>query len=246
MYEYYQWLNTPGSPNFDEREDFEMNDKAIVLTEAQQHDWAALAVEQAKTFEVKTQQDYDNAAELIKDIKDRVKQIEEYWKDPKSTAYKTWQDICKKETDLLAPFTKAETDLKGKMAAFQKQKMEEERLLREEQERWKKAEADRLLEEAAQAEKEGNTEYSEGIVELAEQTQNMTFAAPVQHKTAGTSARKIWKARVVNENLVPVSFMGAVLRPVDLSALDKLAKASKGAMKIPGVEFYEDVQIRIR
>jgi len=217
-----------------------------VLTEAQQKDWALVAVEQSKTHIVTNQLEYDNAAELIKDIKTRVKQIEAYWETEKGTAYATWKGLCAKEKQLLDPFTKAETELKNKMAAWQRQKMEEERILREEQERFKKAEADRLLQEAAKAEQEGETEHSDYLVELAEQTESMTFKAPIQHKTAGTSAITVWKARIVNDSLVPISIMGAMLRPVDLSALDKFAKVSKGGMKIPGVEFYEDVQMRIR
>ena len=41
----------------------------IVGEESKQRDWAALAVQQSEAFTVTTQQNYDNAAELIKDIK---------------------------------------------------------------------------------------------------------------------------------------------------------------------------------
>jgi hypothetical protein len=202
-------------------------------------------IQQANTFIVKNQQDYDNAAEVCKDIKNRIKTIEEYWKTLKDQAYKAWKDVCEKEKELLKPYQAAETAIKDKMVTFQRQKMEEERLLREEQERWKKEEADRLLAAAAEAEKEGKTEHSDYLVEVAEQTQNMTFQAPKVVKTVGTARKVIWKARVINPSLVPVEFAGALLRPIDTGTLDKLAKASKGSMKIPGVEFYEDIQIAV-
>jgi hypothetical protein len=131
------------------------------------------------------------------------------------------------------------------MTEFQRQKLEEERLQREEQERWKREEAERLLKAAAEAEENGQVEHAEYLIEMAEQTQHAVFKEPKQHKTVGTARKIVWKARVVNESLVPVEFAGAILRPVDTVMLDKLAKASKGSMKIPGVEFYEDIQIAV-
>jgi hypothetical protein len=124
--------------------------------------------------------------------------------------------------------------------------MEEERLLREEQERWKKEKTERLLQRAAEVETEGKQEQAEYLVEEAERVQFAQFEQPKQIKTAGTSAIRIWKARVLNDGIVPIEIAGTMLRPVDTATLDKLAKATKGAMKIPGVEFYEDIQMRIR
>jgi len=216
------------------------------LTESTQRDWAALAVQQSKEFTVTDQQTYANAAELCKDIKGRINQITDYWKPLKEAAAKQHKDICAKEKELLAPFSSAETDLKGKMAAYQRQKMEEERIQREEAEHFKREEAERLMKLAEEAEKEGMSEHAEYLVEEAAKAETMYIPEIKQEKTAGTSAIRVWKARITNDSLVPITVMGAMLRPVDMSALDKFAKASKGNMAIPGVEFYEDVQMRIR
>lgn len=124
-------------------------------------------IEQSKGFTVSTEQDYKNAVEICKDIKIRIKQVEEYWKDLKDKAYKAWKDICAKEKELLKPYTNAEADIKGKMTAWQRQKLEEERLLREEQERYRKEEEARLLALAVEAEEEGKGEHSEYLVEQA-------------------------------------------------------------------------------
>jgi hypothetical protein len=80
---------------------------------------------------------------------------------------------------------------------------------------------------------------------MADITQHMVIEQPKAVKTAGTAVKTTWKARVVNDSLVPISIMGTMLRPVDTSTLDKLAKASKGSMAIPGVEFYEDINLAI-
>jgi len=201
---------------------------------------------QIATFVVANQQDYNNASELLKDIKHRSNQIVDYWKPVKNNAHKAWQQICNKEKELLEPFSKAETEIKSKMVTFQKQKIEEERILKEEQERFKKEEESRLLALAVEAEKEGKAEHAEYLLEIAEETKNIVFEAPKVVKTPDTSVRKTWKARVINETLVPVEIMGTVIRPVDITALDKLAKFSKGATQIPGVEFYEDITISAR
>jgi len=216
------------------------------LTVQQQQDWAVLAVQQSKTFTVDNQQDYNNAAELIKDIKGRINQITDYWKPLKEAAAKQHKDICAKEKELLNPFSTAETELKSKMANWQRQKLEEERLLREQQERQKREESEMLLKEAAKADEEGNVERAEFMLEAAENIQNMTFEQPKAEKTAGTAAKTVWKARVINAALVPISVAGAIIRPVDEKVLNDLAKASKGNMTIPGVEFYEDIQISVR
>lgn len=223
-----------------------MENTLVVNEEVAQRESANEVMAEIALFSVNTQQDYNNAAELLKDIKSRSNKIADYWKTLKGNAHQAWKQICDKEKELLAPFAQAETNIKGKMVGFQKQKMEEERLLREEQERWKREEAEKLLKLAVEAEKEGKIENAEYLVEAAQETAQIVFAAPKVEKTPDTAVRKTWKARVINESLVPIEVMGTVIRPVDLSALDKLAKFSKGSTEVPGIEFYEDITIAAR
>ena len=70
--------------------------------------------------------------------------------------------------------------------------------------------------------------------------QSAPVAAIQQPNAAGVSSRKVWKARITDESQVPIEVAGIVIRPVDLSALNNLAKATKGKAKIAGVEFYEE------
>lgn len=200
---------------------------------------------QVKNYIVESQQDYDNAAELCKEVKAAIKKFEDEWKPLKDNAYASWKALCAKETEALKPYKEAETAIKARMTDFQRKKIEEERLQREEQERWKREEAERLLKLAAEADQAGKTENADYLMEMAEQTQHMVIEQPKAVKTAGTAVKTTWKARVVNDSLVPVTFAGTMLRPVDTSTLDKLAKASKGSMTIPGVEFVEEIQISV-
>ena len=203
-------------------------------------------IEQSNNFKVTTEQDYKNAVEICKNIKFRMKQVEEYWDIPKSNSYKTWQDICAKAKQLLEPFANAEKEIKGKMVVWQKAKLEEDRLLREEQESYRKAEEERLMALAVKADAEGEDEHSEYLVEQAEVIHTAQFEQPKQVKVIGSAARTIWKARVTNTELVPVTANGFVIRSIDIGMLNKLAVMTKGISTIPGVEFYEDISISVR
>lgn len=215
------------------------------MNELEQKQTGISTVEMAHSMTVETQLDYNNAAEVCKDIKWKAKQIEEYWKPLKEKAHAAWKDICGKEKQFLNPLSEAENAIKGKMASFQRAKMEQERLLKEEQERFRKEEEARLLALAVKAEEEGKDEHGEYLVEMAQAVHIAKFEQPKKVKTEGTAVKTVWKARVVNPVLVPVSIAGVLIRPIDEKALNNLAKVSKGNMEIPGVEFYEDVQIAV-
>jgi chromosome segregation ATPase len=59
-----------------------------------------------------------------------------------------------------------------------------------------------------------------------------------QPKAAGVRRVQVWHARVVDAALVPREYL-----IINESALDKVAKATKGAIRIPGVEIYCTVTV---
>jgi hypothetical protein len=200
-----------------------------------------LAITKASELAITNNQDFELAGSMLVELKTYAKRVEEYWAEPKKSAHKAWKDICDREKAMLDPLNKAEKLIKGKMAEYQREQEAKERAIREELERRQREEAERLLKEAQ--EKEASGDILGADLALA-QAELMESAAPVatiqQASAAGVSSRKVWKARVVDESLVPIEVAGVVIRPVDLSALNNLAKATKGKAKIPGVEFYED------
>jgi hypothetical protein len=231
--------------------DLEINNKTNnkkekhTMNELEMKQTGTTLIEQSNSFQVITEQDYKNATEICKDIKIKIKQVEEYWKPLKEEAAKHHKSICAKEKELLSPYTTAEAGIKNKMVAWQRQKMEEERILKEEQERFKREEEARILALAVEAAEAGEEEHSEALVELAQEQKNLQFEAPKQVKVSGTAVKTIWKARVTNPDLVPVMSGSIVIRPIDTTALNKIATMVKGKSDIPGVEFYEDINISI-
>lgn len=101
----------------------------------------------------------------------------------------------------------------------------------------------RLIKEAQEAERkaaaaavrvEAKTEYAAAITAPVVQV-----SAPA--KQAGEVARVTWKARVVDVSAVPREYM-----IVNESALQAMARATKGAIRVPGVEFYAESSLSVR
>lgn len=198
---------------------------------------------QIQGFKVVNQQDFANAGELLKDIKSRSNLITDYWKGVKSTAYDTWKDLCAKEKELITPYLEAEATIKERMNAFQRQVLKEKREQEQEIEDFKKAEAKRLRDLAAEAEEEGRAENAQYLDEMAEEVETAPVPEIKKQKVQDIVTKTTWKAMVTDESLVPVEILGITIRPVDLKALDKLAKIGKKKLHIPGVKFYEDVSV---
>ena len=65
-------------------------------------------------------------------------------------------------------------------------------------------------------------------------------------KATGISTRKAWKARVVDPSKVPAYVNGMEIRTINMSALNNIARMTKGSAAIPGVEFFEETSIGAR
>ncbi len=203
--------------------------------------------EQAKILTINSPVDYEGAAEFTKQVKSLSKRIKDYWAPLKKSARASWQSLVDREKELLTPLEQAESEVKKKMAAFQKKVQEEERAARMLAERLKREETERLLAEATKAAEQGNEMEAEIILAQAEIIETSQTAVQVQApKATGVSTRTLYRARIVDESKVPVEVAGVVIRPVDLAAVNKMAQASKGKIQIPGIEIYEEQSVAVR
>ena len=128
--------------------------------------------------------------------------------------------------------------------AMQVWQMEQERIRREEEarirEQLRKEEEDRMLEMALRAEKEGNSQIADQIISAPVFAPNIIVPSNVP-KVEGISSRDVWKARVVNFLIVPREYL-----IVDEAKLGQIARAMKGEIRIPGVEFYCEKSTSVR
>ena len=106
------------------------------------------------------------------------------------------------------------------------------------------AEIDRHLNEAAEAEANGDAVGAEYAMAEAEMMEGVSIAGGVQHQTPkvkGISQSRTWEIceSECDWSKVPVSLIGIELRPVDKAAVLRLIKMSKGQVEIPGIKFRE-------
>jgi len=230
-----------------------MAEKALVTVqlddslEAQLQKSGAAAVETAKKFTVASQEDYEQGGKYLTGIKTRMKQITDYWKAPKAAAQAAHKDLVAKEKTMLKPLEEAEGIIKRTMLDYQRAVEKARREAEAEARRKQEEEAQRLLEEAIKAEEKGDDQQAAINMAMAEVVSEIPAAPIVEKPVAqGTSVRKTWRARVTDEQAVPAYFNSMELRTINMSVLNSLAKTTKGTMKIPGVEFYEDASLSVR
>lgn len=211
----------------------------IDLTDAESNAKAATAILQdVKTFRIVNNDQYKDAAEMLKKIKAFAKLLDDKRKQitaPLDTAKKVVMDLFRGPTDALS---QAESLLKNAMVGYQ----QEQEKIRQEQER-RAQEAARAEEEkqrkaiearAAKAEEKGNIAKAE---ELREKAQEVFVPRPVVasslEKCSGVATKKVWKFRVTNKILIPIQYLVP-----DEKMIGEVVRATKGTISIPGVEVY--------
>jgi uncharacterized protein YdiU (UPF0061 family) len=190
---------------------------------------------------IANQTDYESAADILKKIKARSKELESQRKEitiPLDTAKKSIMDLFRSPLELLE---KAESSIKRLMINYTD---EQERKAREEQRKLQEladkeaARQKKLIDEQiARAEASGKTDKVEALQEKKETIIPVVapVIAPVIETPKGVSFREKWTAKVIDKNLVPREYL-----IVNQSALDKVAQATKGSIKIAGVEFISE------
>jgi len=176
---------------------------------------------------------YSQAGEMLITVKKVKKTIEEYFKPLKTAAYTSWKQICTRENEELEKLTPAINHLNKQMTAWN---IEQEKIRKAEEERLRqeafKAEEERRLVEALQAEKEGNKEEAIAIIE------EPVFVPPVivekkVPKITGQTLTTTWKWRIKNEKLIPREYL-----MTDDVMINATVRAQGNKTNIPGIEVY--------
>lgn len=206
-----------------------------------------ITVSTAARMQVSNQEQYNEAANFLRSIKEQAKKVKDYWSGPKSKAAAAHKDIVNREKSMLDPLTKAENIIKSAMKSYQEAVERARREAEEEARRRQQQEAERLFDQAAEAEASGDGQAAAVGLAMAEMVSDMQAPPSIESPTAqGISSRKTWKARVTDPKLVPAYFNGLELRTISTAALNNIAKMTKGTASIPGVEFFEDSTISVR
>lgn len=200
-----------------------------------------------RELKITNSQEYQSSGNFLKQIKTVSKIIDDGRKEitkPLDDAKKRVMDFFK---DPLNELSEAERLLKGAILTYQREQqritqqkqLEAEAKARAEEERKRKE----LEERAKKWEEKGNQEKAELLREKAEDVhvKTVVVAQPIE-KVSGLATKKVWKANIVDINKIPqnVYINDEKVTAAIQSILNKLATATKGAMPIDGVEFYQE------
>lgn len=206
-------------------------------------------VEQAHEMTVETDDDVALATDITRGIKAIAKSVKDYFEPMRLETKAAYDAVVAAKKEFTDPLDAAERELKGKITEYDAEKR---RKAAEAEAALRKAameEAERKRQAAVEAQKNGDAlgaEMAQIDAEALEATAQSVSVKTEDAKASGMSRRKTWVIRSIDENVVPVSVGGAVIRPVDEKAVLALIKASKGTITIPGVVFEETEILSIR
>lgn len=183
---------------------------------------------------IKDEETYQLAGDYLREIATVKKNIKARFADPKKKAAEAHKAICNLENEMLLQVTIRENEIRQKMTAYYEA---EQRRIAAEAER-KRKEAEAVAQLAMEAEAAGETEMAQEATVMAALEQSSVTVAP---KAAGIAMREVWEAVVTDKSKVPLEYM-----EVNMSALNAIAKATKGTLAIPGVQFMKKTVSSVR
>ena len=224
-----------------------MNEELVRVEELRRD--VAPVVQQAAALVVSTPQEYEGAANFLKNVKAAAKKVTDFFDPIVATAHAAWKKTTEGKATLLKPLADAEATVKRKMIVFQ---TEQERIRQQEQARLQaqadeaaRRERERLEKEAARLKTpEKKEERLAQAAAVAAPVVTVASAAPV---IAGQSLRKTWKARIVDPKAAATEALAfpdwQAYITINQGEFNKFAARTKGAVQISGVEFYEDTSL---
>lgn len=203
----------------------------------------------AQEMVIRTNEDFKEAGNAVKVVKSVQKRVEEYWEPMRKTTYDAYKSVTDHKKAMVDPLKRAEATIKGKMSDYQ---MAQEKIRREQEEKMRalaRAEMEKKMAEADEAEKSGDVfsaEYARVEAEALEAASSTMSVQKAQIKVDGVAQKKAWEITGIDLAELPCEFCGVVIRPADEAAIMRLIKASKGGIRIPGVEFRETVSFAVK
>lgn len=202
---------------------------------SQIQEYALTICEQGLHVAIKTVDDYTAAAELLREIKSAIKQIEDDIDPIIKKQFEAHRALTQKKAEVLKPFKEADAFVRMRMSGYLQNL---ERIRREEQRKAELAaqeaarkEQERLLEKAAKADAQGKTDKASALLEQAEAVYaEPVVIAPTVEKTVqlnggSVTSKKDLEIKVIDlQELCRAIGRGSVPTTV-ISALDGKLKA---------------------
>lgn len=186
---------------------------------------------------------YIAAGEFGMRLKAAEKRVVDFFKPLKDAAYKLHKEICGRETTALQPIRTTLAAIDASAGTWRK---EQDRKRREEEARLqdeaRKAEDARRLAEAASLEAAGHAQAAAIVLEQAVQAPAPSVVLQdTTPEIAGQSFVKVWKWRPIGgDRAAAIRLVPREWLDLNDAAITGAVKHSKGMLRIPGIEIYED------
>jgi len=197
----------------------------------------------SQSLVVKNNDDRLIGMDAIKQVKTQTKIIVDFFADSKKKTHEAWKAVVASEKYFTDRLNKIESVVKQAVLKYDREQEEirraEQARLQAKAEEEARRERERLMK---RAENLKTPELKQEAMEAAESV--VTTVVEVEsnvEKADGESYQSIWKFRIVDESQIPREYL-----IVNEKALSSIAKSTKGSLKIPGVEFYEDKILKVR
>lgn len=193
-------------------------------------------LKQAQALKIVTAADYEDAAEVMKRLSEREKELgakkKELW-DPLAKLTKSVQALFNPPLKVLE---QAKNTVKDKMGTYA---LEQRNIALAAQQRANQEAEDArqaLLAKAERAADTGNEERAQVLQARAESVQAPTVAVDIP-QVAGVSLRERWLFEIVDEAEVPEEY-----RSVDEAKVRKAVETYRGKVEIPGVRIWSTLK----
>lgn len=212
-----------------------MGEPALQLVETNEVETKAVTiVDQAKVVKVTDSETYITAGSLWKQIGDMITEIKDTFDPICEAAYRAHKAATEKRAKYLNPLTQAQKDVKKLMSDYD---AEQERIRLAEEARLRelarKEEEERKLQEAIQAELEGNHEAAEKIIQEPVQVAPVVVPKATPKMVGGPVYQTRWKFEITDAEKVPREYL-----MIDEQKIGKIVTALKDKTNIPGIRAF--------
>lgn len=194
----------------------------------------------ASVYTVTTLEQFQFAGEELKNIKASMKSAEKMRKEatsPLDAAKKTIMDWFR---PIEERYTQAESKIKTAMLAYQREEERKRQIAEAQAREAARKEQERINDKAMAAAERAQANYDHETADAIIAAVPIVQPVPVPvtaPKIQGISTRQVWRFRITDAKAVPDEY-----KTINETLLGSLARSTKGAVKVTGVEFYsEDV-----
>ena len=226
-------------------------DLAVAGVETLRQDIAPI-VARANAIAVHTPDQRTEAVEFLKAVKGAHRRATEFFAPLVEATHKAWKRTTEARLSILDPLETAERTVKTTVTRYDQDqeriRLDEQRRLQAIADETARKERERLEKEAAKLK---TPELREARLEQAAAVIAPVVIVSMPEKPKGESTRKLWSAKLSDKMLLITaaaqgSDIAATCLKFDQVAANNLATATKGAVKVPGVDWVDRPSLSMR